>query len=418
MTKSGERWGEATDEPHRPKSRAARVDARPTLRLDMRFEFATTTKIIFGAGALREAGAIAMEFGKRALVVTGRDAKRAGLLLKTLREAGISAETFPVTGEPELDTVEQGAAFAKKENRDFVIGFGGGSALDAAKAIAAMLMNSGVLLDYVEIIGRARPLTKSSAPFIAIPTTAGTGSEVTRNAVLASPEHKLKVSLRSPLMLARVAVVDPELTYDLPPALTASTGLDALTQLIEPFVCARANPMTDGFCAEGIRRVARSLRVAFTDGQNKTAREDMAVASLFGGLALANAGLGAVHGFAGPIGGGFPAPHGAVCAALLPHVMGANIRALRQRVSEREALRRYDAVARWLTGNPQATADAGVDWVRKLVSDLAIPPLGSYGLREEHIADLVEKAARASSMKANPIALTHEELADTLRRAL
>ena len=170
-----------------------------------------------------------------------------------------------------------------------------------------MLANGGELLDYVEIIGRGQALTKPSVPFIAIPTTAGTGSEVTRNAVLASPEHKVKVSLRSPLMLARVAVVDPELTYDLPPALTASTGLDALTQLIEPYVCSRANPMTDGLCVEGIRRAARSLRVAFGDGQNKSAREDMAVASLFGGLALANAGLGAVHGFAGPIGGMFSA---------------------------------------------------------------------------------------------------------------
>ena len=212
---------------------------------------------------------------------------------------------------------------------------------------------SGELLDYVEIIGRGQALTKPSAPFIAIPTTAGTGSEVTRNAVLASPEHRVKVSLRSPLMLARVALVDPELTYDLPPALTASTGLDALTQLIEPFVCLRANPMTDGLCVEGMRRAARSLRVAFTDGQNKSAREDMAVASLFGGLALANAGLGAVHGFAGPIGGMFPAPHGAVCAALLPHVMTANIRALRQRAPGSEALRRYDKVARLLTGSTQ-----------------------------------------------------------------
>ena len=271
----------------------------------MKFEFATATKIIFGAGALREAGAAATAFGQRALVVTGRNAKRAGPLLKILHEAGLNAATFSVAGEPELSTISQGAALANKEKCDLVIGFGGGSALDAAKAIAAMLANDGALLDYVEIIGRGQALTRPSAPFIAIPTTAGTGSEVTRNAVLSSPEHKLKVSLRSPFMLARVAIVDPELTYDLPPALTASTGLDALTQLIEPFVCSRANPMTDGLCVEGIRRAGRSLRAAFTDGKNKSAREDMAVASLFGGLALANAGLGAVHGFAGPIGGMF-----------------------------------------------------------------------------------------------------------------
>ncbi|MGA9450849.1 MAG: iron-containing alcohol dehydrogenase [Verrucomicrobiia bacterium] len=384
----------------------------------MRFEFATATKIVFGAGTLREAGAIAKEFGKRALVVTGRDTKRAGPLLKILHEAGVGAATFAVAGEPEIAAVEQGAALARKENCDFVIGIGGGSALDAAKAMAVMLANDGELLDYVEIIGRGQALTRPSVPFIAIPTTAGTGSEVTRNAVLASPEHKLKVSLRSPLMLAKMAVVDPELTYDLPPALTASTGLDALTQLIEPFVCSRANPMTDGLCVEGLRRAARSLRAAFTDGQNKSAREDMAVASLFSGLALANAGLGAVHGFAGPIGGSFPAPHGAICAALLPPVMNANVQALRQRASGGEALRRYDEVARLLTGNAQAAADDGVAWVRKLVSDMQIPRLGTYGIKSEHIAELVRKSAQASSMKANPSALTPEELAETLRQAL
>ena len=252
--------------------------------------------------------------------------------------------------------------------------------------------NDGELLDYLEIIGRGKVLTNPSAPFIAIPTTAGTGSEVTRNSVLASPEHKLKVSLRSPLMLAKIALVDPELTYDLPPALTASTGLDALTQLIEPFVCSRANPVTDGLCHEGIHRAARSLRIAFTDGKNKSAREDMAVASLFGGLALANAGLGAVHGFAGPIGGSFPAPHGAICAALLPHVMAANIHALRQRdTTGGDALRRYNEVARLLTGNAGATADEGVKWVRELVGDLQIEQLGAYGVREGHVADLVGK---------------------------
>jgi alcohol dehydrogenase class IV len=219
-------------------------------------------------------------------------------------------------------------------------------------------------------------------------------------------------------MLARVAIVDPELTYDLPPALTASTGLDALTQLIEPFVCSRTNPLTDGLCVEGIRRAGRSLRVVFNDGQNESARQDMAVASLLGGLALANAGLGAVHGFAGPIGGSFPAPHGAICAALLPHVMAANLRALRQRAPGSSALSRYGEVARLLTGNGGAAADAGADWVGKLVADLQIPPLGKYGVREEHVADLVAKGAAASSMKANPIALTAEELAATLRQAL
>ena len=176
--------------------------------------------------------------------------------------------------------------------------------------------------------------------------------------------------------------------------------------------------MTDSFCTEGIHRAARSLREAVFKGQNKSAREDMALASLLGGLALATAGLGAVHGFAGPIGGMFPAPHGAICAVLLPHVMAANIRALRGREPDSFALRRYDRVASLLTGNPHATADAGVEWVQKLVAELPVPKLGAYGIREEHVADIAAKAANASSMKANPIALTPDELAQTLRLAL
>ena len=384
----------------------------------MTFEFATAARIIFGAGTLRTLPSLAKDLGRAALVVTGRTPGRAQSLLALLREAGITPTVFSVPGEPEIETVQEGVATARKEHCDLVISFGGGSALDAGKAIAAMLTNEGDLLDYLEVIGRGKGLTRAPAPFIAIPTTAGTGSEVTRNAVLASPPHRVKVSLRSPLLLAKIALVDPELTYDLPPAVTASTGLDALTQLIEPYVCSRPNPITDALCVEGLRRAARSLRTAFRDGRNATARQDMAVAGLFGGLALANAGLGAVHGFAGPIGGMFPAPHGAVCAALLPHVMEMNLRALRQRQPASEILHRYQEVARILTGRADAPAEAGVEWVRQLVSDLAIPGLGTYGIKQEHVAELVEKSAKASSMKANPVALTPGELQEVLVGAL
>jgi len=384
----------------------------------MKFEFATATRIVFGAGAVNQVGPNIKGPARNVLLVTGGNAQRAGRLLSHLAENNVSAALFSVAGEPEISTIEDGVAVAKKANCNGVISFGGGSVIDAGKAIAAMMTNDGPLHNYLEVIGAGEALKKRPVPFIAIPTTAGTGSEVTRNAVLASPEHKVKVSLRSPMMLAHVAVVDPELTYDLPPALTASTGLDALTQLIEPFVCLRANPMTDGFCVDGIHRVARSLREAVFNGQSKSAREDMVLASLYGGLALANAGLGAVHGFAGPIGGMFPAPHGAVCAALLPHVMAANLKALGEREPKSSALHRYYRVASLVTGNPHATADAGVEWVQKLVADLPIPNLGIYGIREEHVADIVAKAANASSMKANPIALTPHELARTLRMAL
>jgi len=258
-------------------------------------------------------------------------------------------------------------------------------------------------------------LTRPSAPFIAIPTTAGTGSEVTRNAVLSSPAHRVKASLRSPLMLPRMALVDPELAYDLPPDITASTGLDALTQLIEPYVSSRANPMTDALCVEGIPRVARSLRKAFQHGRDTAAREDMSIASLFGGLALANAGLGAVHGFAGPIGGMFPAPHGAVCAALLAQVMETNIHALQQRKPGSDTLARYEEVARLLTGRSDSQAHDGVQWVRDLVSDLRIPRLAKYGITASHFTDISQKATHASSMKANPIELTSAELHSILR---
>ena len=385
----------------------------------MNFEFATANRIVFGNGTASHIAENVKSFGKHALIVTGRDSSRAEKLVADLQGAGKGATTYSVTGEPELSTIEEGTKLAKAKQCDFVIGFGGGSVLDAAKAIAAMMKNDGELLDYLEIIGHGKPLAKRPAPFIAVPTTAGTGSEVTRNAVLSSPEHKLKVSLRSPHMLARIAVVDPELTYDLPPALTASTGLDALTQLIEPFVCTRANPMTDGWCLDGIQRVSRSLRaVVLHDGKNKRAREDMALASLFGGLSLANAGLGAVHGFAGPIGGMFPAPHGAICAGLLPHVIAANIRALRERDKESWALARYYRVAKILTGKPHATAGAGVEWVQQLVAELEIPRLGFYGIKAEHIPDIVAKATASSSMKANPIVLTPDELSATLQAAL
>jgi len=384
----------------------------------MRFEFATATRILFGNGTLREVGPLARAFGARALVVTGRAAQRAEPLRARLAEAGVSATLFSVPGEPELATVEQGVALAKGAGCELVVGFGGGSALDAAKAIAALLSNDGPVLDYLEVVGRSRPLSRPGAPFLAIPTTAGTGAEVTRNAVLASPAHRVKVSLRSPFLLAKVALVDPELTCDLPPALTATTGLDALTQLIEPWVSCRANPLTDALCLEGLRRAARALPGAVADGRDIAARQDMALASLFSGLALANAGLGAVHGFAGPIGGLFPAPHGAVCAALLPHVMAANVRALRQRQPQSQALDRYDQIGRLLTGRSDAAADDGVGWVRQLVHDLQIPPLSAYGVTRAHTTSIVEKAAQASSMKANPIALTQEEMQDVVQSAL
>lgn len=384
----------------------------------MRFEFATAQRIVFGPGTLAQIGPLAREFGSRAFVVTGRDIRRAQPLLDLLAAAGIAWTPFRITREPTVDDALRGVVHARDARCEFVIAIGGGSVIDGGKAIAALLTNDAEPYEYLEVVGRGQPLTRAPAPCIAIPTTAGTGAEVTRNAVLAATDQRVKVSLRSPLMLPRLALVDPALTLDLPAPLTATTGLDALTQLIEPYVCSRANAMTDALCVDGLRRAARALRRAVDNGRDLAAREDMSLASLFGGLALANAGLGAVHGFASPIGGRFPAPHGAVCAALLPHVIEANLRALRTRAPGHAALARYEEIARLLTGEPHATADDAIRWTRQLTSHLHIPSLATYGITRTDIAATVAAAANASSMKANPIALTSVELTEILSAAL
>jgi len=392
----------------------------------VRFEFATAARIVFGEGTLREVPAAAAAMGTCAFLVTGASPERAAPLTASLEAAGVACAWFAVNGEPTVDLIRTATNQAYTAGCDMVIALGGGSAIDTGKAVAAMLANpsgkpvdkAGDPLDYLEVIGRGQPLVHASIPFIAIPTTAGTGSEVTRNAVLGSPEHGVKASLRGAGMLPRLAVVDPELALRLPRSITASTGLDALTQLIEPYVSVRANPMTDQFCVEGMRRAARALPRVCADGGDREARADMAWASLLGGLALANAGLGAAHGFAAPIGGRWPAPHGAVCAALLPHAMEINVRALRSRAPAGGALRRYSEVARLITGEPHSSAEDGVRWIAELCRKLEIPPLRTYGVGQTDVADLVVQGARASSMKGNPIGLTREELREIVARAI
>jgi alcohol dehydrogenase class IV len=384
----------------------------------MRFEFATATRIVFGSGSVREAVSAAASLGNRVLLVCGGTPERSAPFISDLRTRGLQCAAFSIAGEPTIAQVSEGVRAARDEDCGVVIGFGGGSALDGAKAIAALLSNAGDPLDYLEVVGKGNPLTEPCAPCICIPTTAGTGSEVTRNAVLFSPEHKVKVSLRSPKMLPVMAVVDPDLTHSVPPSTTAATGIDALTQLIEPFVCSAANPMTQAICREGIRRAALWLRVAHADGCNAEARENMALASLFGGLALANAGLGAVHGLAAPLGGTIDIPHGSACSRLLPIVMEANIRALNARARHSPALSRYDEIAHLLTGSRAARASDGVDWVYSLGSDLSIPRLSTFGLKPTDVLQVAQKAQASSSMRGNPVPLTGEELIDILEKAI
>ena len=384
----------------------------------MKFEFATATKIIFGPGSIAEAAPNVKLLKKRVLVVCGRNMNRAELLFRQLKMQEVEFMTLQVSGEPDIALATDGVDFARQKKCDVVVGFGGGSVLDTGKVIAAMLTNSGDLMDYLEVIGKGQKIKQRSAPYIAIPTTAGTGAEVTQNAVLSSPEHRVKVSMRSPLMLPTLAIVDPELTYSVPPDVTASTGLDALTQLMEAFVSNKSNPLTDGICREGIMRAARSLRQAYENGNDQQARADMSLASLFGGLALANAGLGAVHGLAGPIGGMFPGPHGVICARLLPYVMEANIRDLQAQTPESPFLIRYHEIAKILTGNYSAQIEDGLEWVQKLCMTLKVPGLSNFGLTPQDFSAVVQKSQLASSMKGNPVRLSNDILTEILKASL
>jgi len=367
------------------------------------FELAAPGRIVFGAGVLAQAGPALTALGaKRVLLVTGRSAQRSDAFRASLK---LSVVTYGTPSEPTLDMVGEGRALAIKEQCDAVVAFGGGSAIDAGKAIAALAGNDGDLLDYMEIVGKAQPLPRPGLPCIAIPTTAGTGAEVTKNSVLASPEAKVKASLRSPHLLPVLALIDPDLLDGVPKSVLAPTGLDALSHLLESFVSIRANAFSLALAREGMVRVARSLRPAFEHGLTPERREDLAVASLFGGLCLANSGLGAVHGFAAPLGGMWRAPHGAVCAALLPAVMRANIAALAARDPQSPVLIRY----RELNGLLAAGGDA-VAWTTELAKALGIPKLAALGIGPDDVPLLVEKAKVASSMRGNPIVLTDAEL--------
>jgi alcohol dehydrogenase class IV len=401
----------------------------------MRFEFSTAHRIIFGPGVAEQIPELVAGHGTRAFLVLGGTPGRLARITGQIAARGVACESFRVVGEPTTELVRAAVASARQMAAQVVVALGGGSVLDTGKAVAALLANEGGLTDYLEVVGKGQPLRHQAAPCIAVPTTAGTGAEATYNAVLSVPEQHVKVSMRSPLMLPRWAVVDPLLTLSLPPALTAGTGLDALTQLIEAFVSNKANPLTDGVCREGLPRAGRSLRRAFEDGSDAGAREDMALASLFSGMALANARLGAVHGFAGPLGGMTNAPHGVICGKLLPYVMQANVRALQEQAAgsrgasvparqdspcedARPTLTRYDEVARMLTGRTNADASDGVAWIEDLCAIFALPGLRQYGLTEADFPLLVEKAGKASSMKGNPVELRGDELLHILQQVI
>ncbi|HEU5486064.1 MAG TPA: iron-containing alcohol dehydrogenase [Microlunatus sp.] len=381
----------------------------------MTFTLSAPGDIRFGPGRLSEVPEVLAGWAAdRVLVVTGRSAQRAQRLIDALSEAGITVVTFPVGGEPSIEVVRAGVAAAA--GCDAVIGLGGGSPLDVAKAVAILAPNRADPLQHLEVIGAGRPITTPGLPCVAIPTTAGTGSEVTRNAVLSG--DGVKASLRSPLMLPRLAVVDPDLLIGLPAPTIAASGMDALAQVIEPFLSAKANPFTDAVARDGITRSARSLRRAYADGMvDPSVREDLAIASLFGGLCLANAGLGAVHGFAAALGARLGAPHGAVCAAVLAPSVDVNLRAARGRAADGPLLTRLTELAVLLTGDATAGPEAAVTWLAGLTDALQIPGLSAYGLSDDDTDEVVAAAQRASSMRGNPVALTDEEVAEILYRS-
>ena len=384
----------------------------------MRFEFASAGRILFGPGRLAEIGSVAREHGRRALVVTGRDARRSETLCRHLSDAGVDWVNAVIAGEPSVADAVAGAGRIRDERIDLVIGFGGGSVLDGAKAMAALATNPGDPFDYLEVIGRGGSLSSDPLPFIAIPTTAGTGAEVTRNAVLSSPENRVKVSLRSPRMLPRVALVDPDLCRSVPPEVTAATGLDALTQLLEAFVSVRATPFTDALCRDALPRVGRSLHRAWREGQDLGARCEMSLAALSSGLALANAGLGVVHGFAGPLGGMIGAAHGALCSALLEPVTRVNLAALRQRLPASPAIERYAEAMRLLGGPDSAHPEAFPDFLAEWTHPFALSGLAALGAHADDFVPLLPRVLAASSTRGNPIELTNHELERIFQAAM
>jgi alcohol dehydrogenase class IV len=392
----------------------------------MRFEYFSVPRIVFGAGQLAQLGAIVRGLGARPLVLYNAGQRGDGGVAdrceKLLAAAGLHSLFLRQRGEPAVADVDAGAKLARENDCDCVLGLGGGSAIDAAKAVAALLANGGSALDYMEVVGAGRKLAKPAAPWVAVPTTAGTGAEVTRNAVITAPQSKFKASIRAEGMLARVALVDPELGLGVRPEVTARSGMDALCQCIESYTSNAAHAMSDALALRGVELAARSLRRAFADGADLEARTDMALCALISGMTLGNVGLGAVHGFAAPLGANYPVPHGAICGVLLPLVIEANVAALRQRPEALAVLAKYARVGRALAGDPslddQQAIERAIIETRAMVRHLRLPPLGDFGLTECDVPRLVELARKASSMRYNPVVLSDEALAGVLRTAI
>ena len=374
------------------------------------FQLLLPGRILFGRGEAAKTAGLAAGFGSRVLLVHGRTAARAAWLRADLDRQGCQVQALTCATEPDLPMLETALAKARIIAPDVVIGLGGGAVLDLAKALAGLIPATGAVLDHLEGVGQGLPLTQSALPFIAVPTTSGTGAEATKNAVIDVPARRRKVSLRDDRMMARLAIVDPALTDGCPRAVTLASGLDALTQVIEPYVCNRSNPATDALARAAIPMALAALP-ALMQGEDAAARDAMAWVSLSGGIALANAGLGAVHGLAGVIGGMTAAAHGAICGTLLPFVIAAN-RAALPAGPHAERLAEVDAMLSAAFGGGQGTK-ALHRWSRRH----GLPGLSALGLDARDHAGVAAAAMGASSMKANPAVLSEAVLQTILRAA-
>jgi len=383
---------------------------------ELKFDFLTTPQIIFGIGRFKEIGDILTNYGKRILVVGSKsafsDIKDNFESLITKKK--MNYDLHYITGEPDIQQIDDGVALGLKQKVDIVLGIGGGSAVDAGKAIAGLITNGGSAKDYMEIIGKGSKIRKESIPYIAIPTTAGTGSEVTKNAVISSKEDGLKASIRSSFLIPKIALIDPKLMVNVSPEVTAYCGLDALTQLIESYTSIKAQPITDSLAILGIRRITKSLIYVCENGQDISAREDVAFAALLSGICLANAGLGAVHGFASPIGGMLGIPHGVVCGALLAHVVEENIKQMVAEIPFNETLAKYatlgELIANLVFDDIREAADRVIEYTEQISRLLKVPKLSKYGLTDKHFEKIIEKAKKSSSMRYNPVRLSDEAL--------
>ena len=380
-----------------------------------KFELNLPAKVIFECGSRSQLPGIINSFGNRALIVHSKTHPLVPGILECLGSTGIEIIPFGVSGEPTTKVISELLTAIFGARIDCVLAIGGGSVVDTGKALSALLTNPGDLMDYLEIVGKGLPLRNSPTPFIAVPTTSGTGSEVTKNAVLGVPGVHIKVSLRSPMMIPRVALIDPELAVSMPAAVTASTGMDAIVQLIEPFVSIKSNSFTDAICRQGLKAASGSIHIAYHDPDDLNARVAMSFASLCGGLALANAGLGAVHGFAGVIGGMYAIPHGTVCAALLAAVLQTNNKALIARQPNNPVRQKFSELAGILLNTDHAELSESVSWAREKCEEFGIPKLSDLGVKRNEFDEICEKSAASSSMKGNPITLDLSELKEILQ---